>query len=54
MAIRSGLLSENPCDNVELPKVKKPDIKTLSEIKGISDKDAKMIYDYFHQDEEEK
>ena len=30
MAIRSGLLSENPCDNVELPKVKKPDIKTLS------------------------
>ena len=30
MAIRSGLLSENPCDNVELPKVKKPDIKTFS------------------------
>lgn len=29
-AIKSGLLSENPCDNVELPKIKKPDIKTLS------------------------
>lgn len=30
MAIRSGLLSENPCDNVELPKIRKPDIKTFS------------------------
>lgn len=30
-AIRSGLLRTNPCDSVELPKIKKPDIKTLTE-----------------------
>lgn len=30
-AIRGGLLSRNPCDNVELPKLIKPDIKTFSE-----------------------
>lgn len=29
-AIKSGLLHENPCDNVELPTIRPPDIKTLS------------------------
>ena len=31
MAIRNGLLRENPCDSVELPKLKRADIKILTE-----------------------
>ena len=34
--------------------VEEADIAKLSEIKGISAADAKMIYDYFHEDEEEE
>ena len=34
--------------------VEEADITKLSEIKGISAADAKMIYDYFHEDEEEE
>ena len=33
--------------------VEDADVETLSGIKGISDKDAKMIYGYFHQEQEE-
>ena len=31
MAIRSGITKTNPCDNVELPKLTRPEIRTLSE-----------------------
>ena len=31
MAIRTGLLRENPCEHVELPKVKKPEINIMSD-----------------------
>ena len=31
MAIRNGLLRENPCDGVELPKIKRADIKIFTE-----------------------
>ena len=33
--------------------VEDADVEALSAVKGISDKDAKMIYDYFHQEQEE-
>ena len=33
--------------------VEDADVETLSGVKGISDKDAKMIYGYFHQEQEE-
>ena len=36
-----------------IKSVEDADIETLSGVKGISDKDAKMIYDYFHQEQEE-